>query len=75
MIFRIYFLFFSNTNIKFAEQKLIYNLCNISEMLLTTKLIQFIDYKKFAATTLDLGKKVFLIYVTYLKVKMTIYLA
>ena len=59
-------LIFSNVNMSFAEQKLIGRFYTAIEALLTTKLIEIIDKKKFAKAALDKHIKIFVIYMTFL---------
>lgn len=69
----MFFLSFSNRNIKFVEKKFIQKIYSTCKALLIIKKIQLIDYKKFAAAALDLSKKVFVIYVVYLGAKISIH--
>lgn len=69
------FLILSNANILFAKQKLIWRLHILAKTLGMTKRMEIINQKKCLATALNLSKEVFVIHMTYLGSKISIYLA
>lgn len=74
MVLRIFFLFISNTIIKFAElRKFIERFYDTIEVLSTTNKIELIDKRKFAKVILNNNFKIFVIYVATL-IMMPIYL-
>ena len=60
------FLILSNTNIKFAQKKLIWRFYTTTEALPTTKRVEIIDRKKFAKAVLDKHVEAFVVHVTSL---------
>lgn len=68
---------FSNADMLFLKQKLIWKSYLLAKTLLKTKQMQIIDQKEFAIAALNLGKKVFVIYIASLGLilKMSIYSA
>lgn len=66
---------FSNADILFAKKKLIWRLYTSAKAPPITMQFQIIKQKKFMAAILNLGRKTFVIYLTYLKAKMSIHLA
>lgn len=66
MVLRIPFLTFSNADIKFAEQKLIWKTFTITESLSTIRKMEFIDKKMSVKPALDDNFKAFVIYMTSL---------
>lgn len=75
VIFGMLFLTFNNADVLFAERKLSWKLYIPAEALPTTNRVQKIDWKKFAAAIINLGKKIFIVYMTYLGAEISIYLA
>lgn len=63
----------SNVDVLFAERELTWRSYTSVEVLSTTKRVQMIGRKKFAAATLDPGKEVFVVHVAYLGAKMSIH--
>ena len=69
------FLTFNNANIQFAEKKLIWRSYTIEKVLSTICPIELINEKKFAQAALDENIEAFIVYITLLILKITIYLA
>ena len=67
------FLAFSKVKINFAKWELNWRMYSLDEALLTTKQVQMIDYRKFAAAALNSNKDVFIVHVAYLGAKMSIH--
>lgn len=64
---------FSNANISFSEQRLIWRFYIIGKILPITKQIKIIDKKEFAITVLDKNVEVFVMYITFFSLeKLTI---
>ena len=73
MILEIFFFFFSNADVKFAElEKLIWKTYTAVEALSTTSWIKLISKRKFAKTALDKNFEIFIVHISALKA-MTIY--
>ena len=70
----MFFLAFSNVNVSFADNDLIWKTYIIDKALPTTKRIQIINRKEFAKATLDPNQKVFVVHVATLTSEMTIHL-
>lgn len=66
---------FNKANIVFTDQELTWQSYSSTETLPTTKYMQIIGQKKFAAAVPDLGKKAFGVYMAHLRAKISIYLA
>lgn len=62
----MFFLTFSNASMQFVKRKLIWRLYILNKTLLTTKRVQIIDQKEFAAAILDPSKKSFIVYIVFL---------
>ena len=60
------FLTFSKADIRFAERKLVLRTYTAVKVLPTTKRIEIIDKREFAATALNIDNKIFLVYVAAL---------
>ena len=73
VVLGIFFLALSKVQINFAERELTWKTYSLNEALPTTKRVQIIDCREFAAIALAVDKKVFVVYVAYLGVKMLIY--
>ena len=69
------FLGLNKVEINFAERELNWKSYNFDEALPTTKQVQMIDCKEFAAAALAPDKEAFVMHVAYLKAKMLIHLA
>ena len=67
------FLIFNNADIQFAEKELTWKTYTTKKALLTIRWVEFIDWKEFAKTELDENIKAFLIYVSSLGLRITIY--
>lgn len=70
----ILFLAFNRAKIYFANFKLTLRTYTPNKVLLITKQVQIIDQKFFATAILALEKKVFIVYMVYLRYKILIYL-
>ena len=76
IILGMLFFTFSNTNIRFAEEELIWRTYTAIVILPITKRVQIINWKKFAKVALDPKKEAFVIYITTVSAKsMIIHLA
>ena len=75
VVLGIFFLTFSNANIKFAEKELTWRSYTAKEALLTTQRVKLIDKNEFAKAALDENIEAFMVYVSSpsLKSKMTIH--
>lgn len=73
MVLRMLFIAFSNANIHFAEEKLIWRSYTTRETLPTNQRVEFIDRKEFAKTALDKNVEAFVVYVASLTSEMSIY--
>ena len=60
------FLTFSKANIRFAEQKLVWRTYTATEALSTTRRVEIIDKKEFAAMALNTDNETFMMHVTAL---------
>ena len=69
------FLTFNNANVQFAEKKLICRTYTSKKALQTTCQIESINQKKFAKGALDKNIEAFVMYVSFLELRITIYLA
>ena len=69
------FLTFSNADVQFARKKLTWRTYTTEKALPTTRQVEIINQKKFAKAALDENVKVFVVYVSSLGSKMTIYTA
>ena len=68
------FLMFKNTRVKFAEKELTWRTYTIEDALPTTCWVKLLNQKKFAKEALDENIEAFIMYVSFLELKMTIYL-
>lgn len=69
VVLRIFFLFFSNTDINFSEaRKLIWEFYTTLEVLPTTNRVELIEKPKFAKLALNENSEIFLVYVVVLEV-------
>lgn len=75
MILEILFLTFNNANMLFVERELIWRAYSTVEVLFTTKWMQIINRKNFAAAALVPTKIAFVVHITYLDKKMLIHSA
>ena len=75
IVLEILFLAFSKVEINFAEWELIRRTYSLDEALPTTKRVQIINCRKFAAAALALDKEAFVMHVAYLEAKIAIYQA
>ena len=73
VVLGISFLIFSKVDIQFTEKKLTWRIYITKEALLTTCWVKLIDWKKFAKVVLDKNIEVFVMYISSLRLKMTIY--
>ena len=64
-MFKILFLTLSNANVKFLKQKILWQAYITAKALHITRQVEVIDWKKFAATTLDKKEKSFVIHLTF----------
>ena len=64
MILEIFFLKISNADISFGKKTFTWKSYTINEILPTTKQFQIIDPKELIILALDVGSKIFVIYVT-----------
>lgn len=62
MVLRISFFILNNTNIWFAEQKLVWRTNNITKAFSTTQKVEIISKKKFAAAALNEEDKIFMVH-------------
>ena len=69
------FLSFSNGDVQFAEKKLTWRTYTTEKALPTTCRVEIIDQKKFAKAVLDENVEAFIVYVSSLGSKISIYLA
>ena len=69
------FLTLSKVEINFAERELNWRMYCLNEALPTTKQVQIINHREFAAAALALNKEAFVVHVAYLETKILIYLA
>ena len=67
------FLALSKVEINFAERELTWKTYSLDETLPTTKRVQMIDRREFAAAALAPDKEAFVVHVAYLGAKMSIY--
>ena len=67
------FLTFRNTDIQFAETKFILGIYTTKKVLLTTCQVELIDRKEIAKAALDKNIKAFMVHVSSLRLRMTIY--
>ena len=75
VVLKMPFLALSKVEINFAKRELNWRTYNLNEALPTTKQVQTIDPKEIAAVALVLNKEAFVVYVAYLRAKMSIHLA
>ena len=75
VVLDILFLTFSNTNVQFAKKKLTQRTYTTEKGLPTTRWVELIDQKEFAKAALEENIEVFVVYVSFLGLKMTIHLA
>ena len=75
VVLRMPFLTFSNVDIQFIAKKLTWRSYTVEKALPTTQMIELIDKKKFAKSTLDKNIKAFVVHMSFLSLgsKMTIY--
>ena len=71
----ILFLTFNNVDIQFAEKKLTWRIYTTKKALSTTCRVELIHQKKFAKAALDENIEAFMMYVSSLGLRITIYLA
>lgn len=69
----MFFLAFSNADIRFAKCELIWRSYTSAKPIPITKCIQIINWKKFLIAILDLTKKVFVVHIAYLSTKILLY--
>ena len=67
MVLRIPFLTLSNVDVNFPKRKLWWRSYTIEKALLTTKQVELVEKKEFAAAALDPGYETFVIHVVFLK--------
>lgn len=67
------FLTFSNTDIRFVEEELVWRNYMTIKTLPTTTRVQLIGKREFAAVTLDKNAKIFVVHITFLEI-MSLYL-
>ena len=72
VVLRMLFLTLSKANIRFAEQKLVWRTYMVAKALLTTRRVEIIDKKEFAAAALNEDNKIFVVHVAALAVPTTI---
>lgn len=75
VILSMFFLIFSNADMLFIEQKLIWRSYIPVEALSRTQWVRIIDQNKFSTVALNLTKEAFVVYVAHFEGKMTIYSA
>lgn len=75
IILSILFLTFSNADVLFTEEKLIWRSYILVKALLIILQVQLINQKKFAAGILNLGKKIYIVHMVYLEATISIYSA
>ena len=69
------FLTLSNVSVQFAEKKLIWKTYTIKEALPTICRVKLTNQKEFAKVSLDKNIKAFVVHVSSLELRITIYLA
>ena len=69
------FLTLGNTDVQFAEKKLIWRTYTTKKALSTTCWVELLDQKQFVKMALDENIKAFVVHVIFLKSKITIYSA
>lgn len=74
IILDILFLAVSKMKIDFTNRKLNLKTYTLYEILSTTKKVKIIGLKKYTAVALALDKEAFMMYVAYLRAKISIYL-
>ena len=67
------FLTFNNANVQFAEKKLTWRTYTTKEALQTTRQVKIIDWKKFAKAAFNKNIKAFVVYVSSLRLKISIH--
>ena len=72
VVLGMFFLALSKVEVNFAKQELTWRTYSLDKALPTTKRVQIIDRREFAAAALALDKKAFLVHVAYLRAKMSI---
>lgn len=75
VVLEIPFLTFNKLKMNFADRKLNWKTYISNETLPKTQQVEIINQKNFMAAALALEKKTFIIYIAYLRSKMSIYLA
>ena len=73
VVFKIFFLTFSNANIQFAKKKFLQKTYIVAEALPTIFWVKFIDKKKFAKTVLNKNVETFIVHMTSFTSKIMIY--
>ena len=72
MVLRMLFLIFPNANILFGEKELEWKSYTTAENVSTTKRVELIDKREFAAAGLDKNAETFMVYVATLLATPTI---
>ena len=73
VVLSMLFLTLSNADIQFAEKELIWRTYTTKKALLTTRQVKIIDWKEFAKAALDENVKAFVVYISSLGSKISIY--
>lgn len=72
IILKMSFLAFCKVEINFAKQEFSWKTYTLEKALLSTKKIQIINWKKFAVAALPPKKEAFVMYIAYLRAKISI---
>lgn len=73
VVLGMFFLTFSNVNIWFAEQKLVWRAYNATKALPMTQKVGIIDKKKFAAATLKKKDKTFVVHIVAFNINSNVH--
>ena len=73
LVLGMFFLTFSNVDVQFAKKELIWRTYTTKEVLPTTRQVELIDQKKFAKPVLDKNIGAFMMEISSLRSRMTIY--
>ena len=71
MVLEMLFLIFSKANIRFTERKLVWRTYTAAEALLTTRKVEIIDKKEFAAAILNVDDEIFVVHIAVLAEQTT----